>query len=195
MGNWEAALGSAELVLKKEAKNPGAVLIKAEALFNLCDFEHSLLHFCRGQVILSTTFLFPSQLLREPTISEMVFVKTSHFREPKFFPNSSRKNYVRMSFAAFPSFQGIFSRNFTTCHVTDFKSILTFGLLSCKIRIFSKQVQYVYVHKCLPKICSGFFHIQLGLPWLELQQHSLYKLLLLCQLCILQLLLYEPPFL
>ena len=84
----------------------------------------------------ATTFLFPSQLLREPTISEMVFVKTSHFREPKFFPNSSRKNYVRMSFAAFPSFQGIFSRNFTTCHVTDFKSILTFGLLSWKIRIF-----------------------------------------------------------
>ena len=79
MGNWEAALGSAELVLKKEAKNPGAVLIKAEALFNLCDFEHSLLHFCRGQVIFIDTFLFLLQLLREPTISEMVFVKTSHF--------------------------------------------------------------------------------------------------------------------
>ena len=51
MGNWEAALGSAEFVLSKDPKNPGAILIKAEALFNLCNFEHALMHFYRGQVI------------------------------------------------------------------------------------------------------------------------------------------------
>ena len=51
MGNWEAALGSAEFVLSKDPKNPGAILIKAEALFNLCNFEHALMHFYRGQVM------------------------------------------------------------------------------------------------------------------------------------------------
>ena len=134
MGNWEAALGSAELVLNKEPKNPGAVLIKAEALFNLCDFEHSLLHFCRGQVILDKThtFLFLSQLLREPTIGKMVFVKTPHFGQTKFFPNSSRIDDIRMGSTAFPAFQGVFSRNLSTGHVTDFKSILAFSLLSYK---------------------------------------------------------------
>ena len=50
MGNWEAALGSAEHVLTKEPKNTTAIFIKGEALFNLCDFEHALLHFTRGQV-------------------------------------------------------------------------------------------------------------------------------------------------
>ena len=50
MGNWEAALGSAELVLQKQPKDAKAILIKAEALFNLCEFEHALLQFYRGQV-------------------------------------------------------------------------------------------------------------------------------------------------
>ena len=50
VGNWEAALASAEIVLQKLPKDAKSVLIKAEALFNLCEFEHALLHFFRGQV-------------------------------------------------------------------------------------------------------------------------------------------------
>ena len=50
MGNWEAALGSAEIVLTKQPKDPKAILVKAEALFNLCYFELALMYFGRGQV-------------------------------------------------------------------------------------------------------------------------------------------------
>ena len=58
MGNWEAALASAEIVLQKLPKDAKSVLIKAEALFNLCEFEHALLHFFRGQVNYYVLFYF-----------------------------------------------------------------------------------------------------------------------------------------
>ena len=50
MGNWEAALGSAEIVITKQPRDPKAILVKAEALFNLCYFERALMYFSRGQV-------------------------------------------------------------------------------------------------------------------------------------------------
>ena len=50
MGNWEEALKAAEIVMSKEPKNAKAMLVKAEALFNLCQFEHALVIFYRGRV-------------------------------------------------------------------------------------------------------------------------------------------------
>ena len=50
-GNWEAALKAAEFVLDKEPKNCKAILVKAEGLFNLCQFELALVFFHRGQAL------------------------------------------------------------------------------------------------------------------------------------------------
>jgi hypothetical protein len=50
MGEWELALNAGEMVLQTEPSNAKAILVKAEALFNLCHFEHSLVLFYRGQV-------------------------------------------------------------------------------------------------------------------------------------------------
>ena len=49
-GNWEGSLVAVEDVLKVEPKNAKALLFKAEALFNLCQFEAALMFFHRGQV-------------------------------------------------------------------------------------------------------------------------------------------------
>jgi hypothetical protein len=50
MCNWEKALASSEVVLAENGKNIRALLVKAEALFNLCQFEHAMVHFHRGLV-------------------------------------------------------------------------------------------------------------------------------------------------
>ena len=48
-GTWEAALRAAEYVLDQVPRNSKALLIKAESLFNLCQFELALVYFHRGQ--------------------------------------------------------------------------------------------------------------------------------------------------
>ena len=50
-GEWESALKAAEYVLDKEPKNPKAILVKSEGLFNLCQFELALVFFHRGIII------------------------------------------------------------------------------------------------------------------------------------------------
>jgi hypothetical protein len=50
MGEWEQALKAGEMVLQKKPTNTKAMLVKGEALFNLCQFEHALVWFYRGQV-------------------------------------------------------------------------------------------------------------------------------------------------
>ena len=50
MGNWVVAIKSSEDVLTVDPSNYKAILVKAEALFNLCYFEHSMVLFHRGQV-------------------------------------------------------------------------------------------------------------------------------------------------
>ena len=50
MGSWEEALKAAEDVLVEDKRNIKGVFVKAEALFNLCKFEHSLVLFHRGLV-------------------------------------------------------------------------------------------------------------------------------------------------
>jgi hypothetical protein len=50
MGSWEDALEAAEIVLADDKYNIKSIFVKAEALFNLCLFEHSLVHFHRGLV-------------------------------------------------------------------------------------------------------------------------------------------------
>ena len=57
-GHWEGSLQAVEAVLQMEPKNTKAVLFKAEALFNLCQFEAALVFFHRGQV---TIFFFKFQ--------------------------------------------------------------------------------------------------------------------------------------
>lgn len=55
MGSWEDALEAAEIVLADDKFNIKSIFVKAEALFNLCLFEHSLVHFHRGLVPLRLT--------------------------------------------------------------------------------------------------------------------------------------------
>ena len=50
-GSWEAALRAAEYVLDQVPRNSKGILIKAESLFNLCQFELALVYFHRGQSI------------------------------------------------------------------------------------------------------------------------------------------------
>ena len=49
-GNWSEALRAAEKNLEWDKKHVGAMRIKAEALFNLCQFEHAMVLFYRGEV-------------------------------------------------------------------------------------------------------------------------------------------------
>ena len=51
VGHWEGSLQACEAILQVEPKNTKAVLFKAEALFNLCQFEAALMYFHRGQVL------------------------------------------------------------------------------------------------------------------------------------------------
>ena len=50
MGHWMDALKAAEIVMKRDRKNTLAILVKAEALYNTCFFEHALVLFHRGNV-------------------------------------------------------------------------------------------------------------------------------------------------
>ena len=50
MGHWEEALRSANEVLATDKAYVRALLVKAEALYNTCSFEHALVLFHRGQV-------------------------------------------------------------------------------------------------------------------------------------------------
>ena len=47
---WANATSAADLVLKKDKRSNKARLVKAEALFNVCQFEHAMVHFHRGMV-------------------------------------------------------------------------------------------------------------------------------------------------
>lgn len=49
--NWPLASRAADMVLIRNKKSVKAILVKAEALFNVCQFEHSLVHFFRGQFV------------------------------------------------------------------------------------------------------------------------------------------------
>ena len=76
MGHWTDAMKAAEIVLGKERKNVQAMLVKAEALYNSCFFEHALVLFHRGKV--RETMIMISCMLQQtmensvlPTIVKM----------------------------------------------------------------------------------------------------------------------------
>ena len=48
--DWANATHAADIVLKKGKSHNKARLVKAEALFNVCQFEHAMVHFHRGMV-------------------------------------------------------------------------------------------------------------------------------------------------
>ena len=48
--DWGNAIGAAELVLEVDKTNTKAINVKAEALFNVCQFERALVLFYRGMV-------------------------------------------------------------------------------------------------------------------------------------------------
>ena len=48
--DWGNAIGAAELVLEVDKQNTKAINVKAEALFNVCQFERALVLFYRGMV-------------------------------------------------------------------------------------------------------------------------------------------------
>ena len=50
MGQWEKACRAADVVLVEDKAFVKALVVKAEALYNTCDFEHALVLFHRGQV-------------------------------------------------------------------------------------------------------------------------------------------------
>ncbi len=53
MGNWALALESAQQVLEVDKHFVKAIYVKAESLYNTCNFEHALIYYHRGQVIKS----------------------------------------------------------------------------------------------------------------------------------------------
>ena len=50
MGNWGLALESAQQVLEVDKYFVKAIYVKAESLYNTCNFEHALIYYHRGQV-------------------------------------------------------------------------------------------------------------------------------------------------
>ena len=50
MGNWNYARLASELVLQVDDTFVKAIYVKAEALYNTCDFEHALVLFYKGKV-------------------------------------------------------------------------------------------------------------------------------------------------
>ena len=48
-GNYPAALKTSGAILVNEKSNLRAIFVRAEALFNLCDFEHALVLYHRGK--------------------------------------------------------------------------------------------------------------------------------------------------
>ena len=49
--DWGNATHAADMVLQKDKKSTKARLVKAEALFNVCQFEFAMVHFNRGMVM------------------------------------------------------------------------------------------------------------------------------------------------
>jgi hypothetical protein len=49
MGQWKSASSAADAVLDTDRTFLKAMLVKAEALYNTCEFEHALAHFHRGK--------------------------------------------------------------------------------------------------------------------------------------------------
>ena len=58
MGQWAKACRAADVVLAEDKTFVKALVVKAEALYNTCDFEHALVLFHRGQVGFSQTYTF-----------------------------------------------------------------------------------------------------------------------------------------
>ena len=48
--DWANATHAADIVLERGKSHNKARLVKAEALFNVCQFEHAMVHFHRGMV-------------------------------------------------------------------------------------------------------------------------------------------------
>ncbi len=48
--DWANATAAADMVLQIDKRSTKARLVKAEALFNVCQFEHAMVHFNRGMV-------------------------------------------------------------------------------------------------------------------------------------------------
>ena len=48
--DWANATYASDVVLKAHKSSNKARLVKAEALFNVCQFEHAMVHFHRGMV-------------------------------------------------------------------------------------------------------------------------------------------------
>ena len=51
--DWESALKSADTALNFNKDDVKAMIVKGEALFNICQFEHSLVFFNRVKVQLN----------------------------------------------------------------------------------------------------------------------------------------------
>lgn len=48
--DWANATMASDVVLQRHKSSNKARLVKAEALFNVCQFEHAMVHFHRGMV-------------------------------------------------------------------------------------------------------------------------------------------------
>ncbi len=81
LGNWSAAIRAAEMVISMDKKCAKAILVKAEALFNICQFEHALVFFYRGQALLpeSEDFRLGIQKCRKESYNHAIeTVKMTH---------------------------------------------------------------------------------------------------------------------
>ena len=60
--DWANAIAAAEMVLENNKRNIKAIAVKAEASFNVCQFEHALVLFYRGMVCKTMQIIFMARL-------------------------------------------------------------------------------------------------------------------------------------
>ena len=78
IGRWKTAIQAAEQVLVVDQINCKSLYIKAEALFNLCYFEHALLLFHRGQVRSSKNYHEIYKMIKSITTTQFYATSFSH---------------------------------------------------------------------------------------------------------------------
>ena len=54
--DWDSALKTADEALDLNKNDARVMIVKGEALFNICQFEHALVFFCRALVINALNF-------------------------------------------------------------------------------------------------------------------------------------------
>ncbi len=88
--DWPNAMEAADMVLQRDKRSAKAIEVKAEALFNVCQFEHAMVHFHRGMVSFLSVFLLLAGGC-SAFLCDSNFTKNGLLRRPLFFLLFARK--------------------------------------------------------------------------------------------------------